>query len=627
MIIYLIKLNLILALLCLLFQVLMHRDTFFGVRRLMLWGIYATAFLLPLCDVQALLTADTAATDMAEAYASYVLPTIEVTAMRVSTLGIEQSEPGCGMWFVGMMALWAILYLIPVVWMTLKLLWQIAYIIYLRCTCERMKSERVKSEKYELPNTTEDKGNSYFSPGGEADIFHFSFYYFPRPCSPFSFGPWIFIHPDGMDEQTLREVLIHEQAHVRGWHTLDILFSQVVCILFWWNPAAWLMRREVRMNLEFIADKTVCDVLVKSERVKSEKDVLPSELKDKSYFSLGGKADIFHFSLIRDYQYRLLGFSLQTNVATIANNFNVLPLKRRIIMMNLRRTRRTGMVKYILFVPVAAAMLLLSNIDSLARTIADKAPSPLAMTEDPSSAVPSAVFPPKPSAPKRTKADPGETPNITKPDTCIKPIDDETLVVLNGRQMSVDEFKRQPNLRADNIESATILGGESATAVYGEKGHKGAIIIDTKDSDDDKVYETCEQLPEYPGGQLSLLEFMMKNIRYPKAAQEYGVQGKVIVSFIVEKDGTLTEVKAAKIVGVKTGQELPEMSVVAYKPGQSPEETKKAEEAKRYNEGIAALKAEAERAVKALPKRWTPGKDKGKPVRVSFHLPVTFRLQ
>ena len=351
--IYFIKLNLILALLCLLFQVLMHRDTFFGVRRLMLWGIYATAFLLPLCDVQALLTADTAATDMAEAYASYVLPTIEVTAMRVSTLGIEQSEPGCGMWFVGMMAIWAILYLIPVVWMTLKLLWQIAYIIYLRCTCPLIK---------QLP-----------SPFGEGAGVRC----FPRPCSPFSFGPWIFIYPEGLDEQTLREVLIHEQAHVRGWHTLDILFSQVVCILFWWNPAAWLMRREVRMNLEFIADKAVCDVLVKSERVKSEKDVLPSELKDKSYFSLGGQADIFHFSLIRDYQYRLLGFSLQTNVATIANNFNVLPLKRRIIMMNLRRTRRTGMVKYILFVPVAAAMLLLSNIDSLARTIADNVKKPI----------------------------------------------------------------------------------------------------------------------------------------------------------------------------------------------------------------------------------------------------------
>ena len=551
---YLIKLNIILALLCLLFQVLMHRDTFFGVRRAMLWGIYLTAFLLPLCDVQALLTADAAATDMAEAYASYVLPTIEVTAMRVSTLGIEQSEPGCGMWFVGVLAIWAIIYLIPVVWMILKLLWQFAYIIYLRCTCPLIK---------QLP-----------SPFGEGAWVRC----FPRPCSPFSFGPWIFLHAEGMDEQTLREVLIHEQAHVRGWHTLDILFSQVVCILFWWNPAAWLMRREVRMNLEFIADKAVADSL--------------------SPIPMGGA--------LKAYQYRLLGFATQTNVATIANNFNVLPLKRRIIMMNLRRTRRTGMAKYILFVPVAAAMLLLSNIDSLARTIADKASSSIITDGD---------------------QRPDESPNITKPDTCLTPIDEETLFVVNGRQMNADEFKRQPNLKADNIESATILGKESATAVYGAKGHKGAIIIDTKDSGDDKVYETCEQLPEYPGGQLSLLEFMMKNIRYPKAAHEYGVQGKVIVSFIVEKDGTLTEVKAAKIVGVKTGQELPEMSIVAYKPDQSPEETKKAEEAKRYNEGIAALKAEAERAVKALPKRWNPGKDKGKPVRVSFHLPVTFRLQ
>lgn len=595
--IYLIKLNLILALLCLLFQVLMHRDTFFGVRRLMLWGIYATAFLLPLCDVQALLTADTAATDMAEAYASYVLPTIEVTAMRVSTLGIEQSEPGCGMWFVGMMALWAILYLIPVVWMTLKLLWQIAYIIYLRCTCPLLT---------QLP-----------SPFGEgAGVRRF-----PRPCSPFSFGPWIFIHPEGLDEQTLREVLIHEQAHMRGWHTLDILFSQVVCILFWWNPAAWLMRREVRMNLEFIADKAVADYLMQAplsspvgdtalstaanKRTEAPSGAVGGAYSSRTVWGAGSSGSCVASSL-KAYQYRLLGFSLQKNVATIANNFNVLPLKRRIKMMNLKRTPRTGMLKYILFVPVAAAMLLLSNIDMLARTIADNVSRPQSDVSTPS---------------------PRDKVTTVKADTCLQPIDDETLVVLNGRQMSADEFKRQPNLKADNIESATILGKESATAVYGAKGHKGAIIIDTKDSGDDKVYETCEQLPEYPGGQLSLLEFMMKNIRYPKAAQEYGVQGKVIVSFIVEKDGTLTEVKAAKIVGVKTGQELPEMSIVAYKPDQSPEETKKAEEAKRYNEGIAALKAEAERAVKALPKRWNPGKDKGKPVRVSFHLPVTFRLQ
>ena len=226
---YVIKLNIILALLCLLFQVLMHRDTFFGVRRAMLWGIYLTAFLLPLWNVQYWLQEDSAAMNVASDYATYVLPSLEVTATRVAAMGIQQEEPGCGMWFVGMLAIWAIIYLIPVVWMTLKLLWQFAYIIYLRCTCKPIQ-----------PLTINHKLLTIYS--------------FPRPCSPFSFGPWIFIHPDGMDEQTLREVLIHEHAHVRGWHTLDILFSQVVCILFWWNPAAWLMRREVRMNLEFIAD-------------------------------------------------------------------------------------------------------------------------------------------------------------------------------------------------------------------------------------------------------------------------------------------------------------------------------------------------------------------------------------
>ena len=167
---YLIKVNIILALLCLLFQVVMHRDTFFGVRRAMLWGIYLTAFLLPLCDVQLWMQNDAATMHLASDYATYVLPTLDVSAVRVAAMGIQPKEPGCGMWFVGMLALWGIIYLIPVVWMTLKLLWQFTYIIYLRCTC-----------RWE---------GSYFR--------------YPRPCSPFSFGSWIFLHPDGMDEQTLR---------------------------------------------------------------------------------------------------------------------------------------------------------------------------------------------------------------------------------------------------------------------------------------------------------------------------------------------------------------------------------------------------------------------------------------
>ena len=599
---YVIKLNIILALLCLLFQVVMHRDTFFGVRRAMLWGIYLTAFLLPLWNVQYWLQEDAAAMNVASDYATYVLPSLEVTATRVAAMGIQQEEPGCGMWFVGVLAIWGLLYLIPVVWMTLKLLWQFAYIIYLRCTCNAQPSPLL-----------DGRGRGWV------------FYRFPRPCSPFSFGPWIFLHAEGMDEQTLREVLIHEQAHVRGWHTLDILFSQLVCILFWWNPAAWVLRREVRMNLEFIADKAVCDVLVKSERVKSEKYKFPAShetVVSDSNFSLGGKADIFHFSLIRAYQYRLLGFATQTNVATIANNFNVLPLKRRIKMMNLRRTRRTGMVKYILFVPVAAAMLLLSNIDSLARTIADNVKKPIELVDDNASSqyrTYSLDLTKGPYSSANLKKWEGKSLTALivdgKPVTEVTPLTGQWLESIDISNVTITE-DAEGNITQMELRTKKVAANADEPAVK--------TVVQSLYEADDNIYENVEQMPEYSGGEAALYQFIAQNIRYPKAAQEWGVQGRVFVHFIVEKDGTLSNVSASKVVDPKSGKELAEVTVTYKIQAQTPEQV---EAAKHRAEGVKALKAETERVVKALPERWKPGRQHGQPVRVSFHLPVSYRLQ
>ena len=550
---FLIKANLTLALLCLLFQVLMHRDTFFGVRRMMLWGIYLTAFLLPLWNVQGWLDADSATHNVAEAYAAYVLPTLHVTAQRVAGMGITQREPGCGMWFVGTIAFWALIYLIPVVWMTVNLISQIGRILYLRCTC--------KAIPLPLPVM---EGSGYHSG---------TFFYFPHPCSPFSFGPWIFIHTDGLDEQTLREVIIHEQTHVRQWHTLDILFAQLVCILFWWNPAAWVMRREVRLNLEFLADAAV----------------------------IGRQTDK------REYQYRLLGFTTQKNVATIANNFNVLPLKRRITMMNSRKTPRTGMLKYILFVPVAAVLLLASNIDALARTLEEKVKPSLISTDE------SYVDEPQ----KEMEAD-----------TCLTPIDPETLFIVDGKQVTHDEFKSLPNLRADNIESASMIGAETAIQVYGNKGAKGAVVIETKKSaPDDKIYDEVDVLPKYPGDEAALYQYLAMNVKYPVVAHENGVQGRVMVSFVVEKDGTLSEVKAISARDLKTGKELTEVVVTAKRGDMTEEEIAQVELQKRQAEGVKAIKAEGVRVIKAMPERWKPGQKDGKPVRYRFTLPLVFRLQ
>ena len=102
------------------------------------------------------------------------------------------------------------------------------------------------------------------------------------------------------------------------------------------------------------------------------------------------------------------------------------------------------------------------------------------------------------------------------------------------------------------------------------------------------VYDVVEVMPQYPGGQIAMLKYLMKNIKYPEQAMKKGIQGRVAVSFIVEKDGSISDVK-------------PILSVHPL------------------------LNKEAVRVVESMPK-WTPGKHNGKPVRVRFNLPVMFKL-
>lgn len=104
-----------------------------------------------------------------------------------------------------------------------------------------------------------------------------------------------------------------------------------------------------------------------------------------------------------------------------------------------------------------------------------------------------------------------------------------------------------------------------------------------------KVYDVAEQMPEYPGGMPAMFEFLMKNMKYPKDAEKQKVEGRVMVMFVVETDGSISDVKVAK----KT---------------------------------FPSLDAEAVRVVQSMPK-WTPGRDKGKVVRVQYTLPVSFRLK
>lgn len=113
-------------------------------------------------------------------------------------------------------------------------------------------------------------------------------------------------------------------------------------------------------------------------------------------------------------------------------------------------------------------------------------------------------------------------------------------------------------------------------------------IIEEEPEDDNLVYDKVEQLPQFPGGQSALISFLSRNVKYPKVCQENGIQGTVIMQFVINKDGNISDVSVYK-------------GVNPY------------------------LDTEATRVIKSMPK-WTPGKQKGKPVNVKYTLPINFRL-
>lgn len=114
-------------------------------------------------------------------------------------------------------------------------------------------------------------------------------------------------------------------------------------------------------------------------------------------------------------------------------------------------------------------------------------------------------------------------------------------------------------------------------------------MAQNKKTSNDKVFEKVEDMPEFPGGEQAMMDFVGKNVQYPKEAMEKEISGRVLVGFIVEKDGSVNEVKIVRGIG-------------------------------------GGCDEEAVRVVKAMPK-WKPGKEKGKPVRVSYMMPIFFKLQ
>lgn len=155
------------------------------------------------------------------------------------------------------------------------------------------------------------------------DAEHIQLYQLDEHITPFSFGNAIFINKHMHTEAELQEIIRHEFVHVKQKHTVDIIFCELFCALFWFNPFAWLIRRSIKQNLEFIAD----DNVVQNGFDKTE------------------------------YQYLLLKVIGNKQFA-FTNHFNFSSLKKRIAMMNAIKSAKVHLLKFLFILPVIAVILL-----------------------------------------------------------------------------------------------------------------------------------------------------------------------------------------------------------------------------------------------------------------------------
>lgn len=300
--------------------------------------------------------------------------------------------------------------------------------------------------------------------------------------SPFSFFRLVFLPERLLSDPSLDKVLLHEKAHIRKLHSLDLIFIEVLSIFFWFHPVIWYLRREIKLQHEYEADRFVLNQNV-----------------DKSA-----------------YQQLLINYSFQSNCLPITNPFTFSPLKKRIMMMN--KKTKNPLLKAILSLTFSAGLfaglLLLQS------------------------------------------------------------------ATLQATQISL--IQNEPE-----VVNLTVVGQLPEAAPQPPPTPPPPPPVKQEVSDD-VIFTVVEEQPRFPGGEDARVQYMVENLRYPAEARAAGIQGTVFVTFIVEADGSIADVRILRGIG-------------------------------------GGCDEEAIRVVKNMP-TWTPGRQRGQNVRVQYNMPIRFVL-
>lgn len=489
---YLLKVNVAFVLFYAFYRLFFYKDTFFKLRRAILLAFFGLALFYPLLNIQDWVRQQEPIADVIYMY-SAMLP--EATAKADAAASVD--------WYGWLLGSLGFIYWGIVAFLCGRFLVQLSSILWLAHTSERVVI-------HETP-----------------------VYALRKAAGPFSFFRMVFLHPESHSDKETDEILTHECTHVSQWHSIDVILSEMMCMACWFNPFVWLLKREVRHNLEYLADNTV----------------IQSGYDSKSY------------------QYHLLGLAHHQSVTTLYNSFNVLHLKNRIMMMNKKRSPGIVRTKYLIFIPLVGILMLLSNIEAVARLtvrLANEATVSNAMV----------------------------TATGILVDEAGQPLIGASVVVKGGKERTITDKKGAFSLEvpANAILRCSYQGRESQEVLAADMTNNTHLSLSSKSREmNEQVFTVVEKMPSFPGGDAELLKYIATNIKYPKESQDNGEQGRVICSFIVGRDGSVNNPEVLR--------------------GVTP-----------------LLNEEAVRVINTMP-RWNPGMQRGKAVAVKYTVPITFRLK
>ena len=590
---YLLQINIALSLLYLCYKVLFSQNTFFGLRRLILISIVLFSTTYPWYDIPDI-------DPIISAHLQITLPEVLYSMGETVPQKAFDIYPLIAYLYGGICSLFL-----------LRMFLRIASIIKLRA-------------------------NGKLRIIGESHIIVCD-----ENIQPCSFFRWIFLpHSILQNKNTLTRILRHENTHIRQLHTIDVLLGESMAALCWINPLSWLLLKEIRLNLEYMADEAA----------------IPDEQEKKTY------------------QYLLLDISQSNNELPSAIPFNYSFLKTRIRMINRKRSQTTSVFKYLLILPLFLAIVtanqcctdqqpLQSEIEKVFPKPSEVQTKDSSTTASETSETPLEVAEIMPEFPGGTEAllsfikdnleypqkaideqtegrviirfvvnSNGEISDPTILKGINKNLDQAAIDVINklprwkpGQQDVHPSHRFQINLIyslkkfrhmkktllssmiiilmgllgacSSNTSDKTSLSEQSvsenktATPVAIEVPDtlgKTYDAVEVMPEFPGKTYDAVEVMPEFPGGTEALLSFIKGNLKYPQKAIDEQTEGRVIVQFVIDKTGKVSSPEVIRGVTSELDQ--------------------------------AALDI-----VSALPD-WKPGEQDGQKVNVKYTLPVVFKL-